>query len=568
MDFKRALAQALSTPTEMKQEDAYAVIEVPPQRSMGDYAFPCFQLAKSMRKAPQAIAADLAESLPLPDGFVRLEAQGPYLNAFVDPEARAFDVLSDVMASDGKYGQSDEGAGRVITIDYSSINIAKPFHIGHLSSTAIGHSLYRLCRHLGYHPVGINHLGDWGTQFGKLIVAFDKWGDIEAIEAGGVRELLKIYVRFHEEAETDETLNDEARAAFKSLEDNDPEAMRLYEWFKEITLRDVNHIYQILGIEFDSYAGESFYNDKMDRVIDELREKNLLVQDQGAWVVKFPEEEKMPPCLILKADGATLYATRDLAAAIYRKENYDFYRSLYVVAYQQNLHFRQLFKVLEMMGYDWAKDCKHVAFGMVSMEDGTFSTRSGKVIFLDDVFARATERALELIQEKSPDLENKEAVAQQVGVGALVYNTLSASRIKDITFSWDRALSFEGETGPYCQYTHARCCSVLRKAGNAVPSSLDGVDLASLSDSYAQALLAEIGQFPDVLHRALEECEPFLLTRSVTSICQAYSRFYYEKRILDAPENERAARLLLTDATRQVIKIGLYLLGIEAPDQM
>ncbi len=567
MDFKHALIKALMAHTDLNEEQLQGLIEIPPQREMGDYAFPCFALAKTLRKAPPVIASELAASLVLPEGFLEAKPMGPYLNFFVDPVLRARAVLAAVTEKGERYGSGDEGQGRVVTMDFSSINIAKPFHIGHLSSTVIGHALYNLYAFLGYQPVGINHLGDWGTQFGKLIVAFDRWGDRATIDAGGVRELLKIYVRFHDEAEKDDSLNEEARSAFRDLENGDPRAVELYDWFKEITLKEVSHIYDILGITFDSYAGESFYNDKMDRVVDELKEKGLLVQDQGAWVVEFPEEEKMPPCLILKADGATLYATRDIAAALYRKEHYHFYKSLYVVAYQQNLHFRQLFKVIEMMGYEWAKDMVHVAFGMVSMEEGTLSTRSGRVIFLDEVFAKATERARKLIEEKSPDLENKDSVAQQVGVGALVYNTLSAGRIKDITFSWDRALNFDGETGPYCQYSHARCCRILRKANHPLPA-LSTIDYSALSDRYAQEVLRQIGDFPEAIRRAVDENEPHLVTRCVTRICQAYSKFYDEKRIVDAPENERDARLVLTNATRNVIRTGLHLLGIQAPEQI
>ena len=567
MDLKMALAHALAPSTGLDSQQLYQLIEVPPQRSMGDYAFPCFALAKTLRKAPPAIAAELAGSLTLPEGISSVTPLGPYLNFFADPAQRARAVLSAIHTQGERYGSSDEGQGRVITIDYSSINIAKPFHIGHLSTTVIGHALYNLYGFLGYHPIGINHLGDWGTQFGKLIVAFHRWGDRQRIEEGGVRQLLEIYVRFHDEAEKDDTLNQEARAAFKRLEEGDQESLALYHWFKDITLREVSHIYDMLGIQFDSYNGESFYNDKMDRVIDELKEKHLLVQDKGAWVVEFPEEEKMPPCLILKADGATLYATRDIAAALYRKEHYHFYQSLYVVAYQQNLHFRQFFKVVEMMGYDWAKDMKHIAFGMVSMEEGTLSTRSGRVIFLDEVFRKATERALALIEEKSPGLENKAVVAQQVGVGALVYSTLSASRIKDITFSWDRALNFEGETGPYCQYTYARCCSVLRKAPGALPAHED-IDDDALTDEYAQELLRQMGDFPAAIRRAVAENEPFVVTRAVTLICQAYNKFYDKKRILDAPPHERDARLSLISAARLVIQTGLSLLGIQAPERM
>lgn len=565
MNIKELLAQSLAAPTNLEANRILELLEVPPDPGMGDFALPCFALAKTLRKAPPAIAAEIAGGFCPPDFISRVDNVGGYVNFFVDPVFLAKTVLKAVAEQGERYGGSNEGEGRVVCIDYSSINIAKPFHIGHLSSTVIGHALYNIYQHLGYRAVGINHLGDWGTQFGKLIVAFQRWGNKAKIEAGGVRELLDIYVRFHDEAERDPSLEDEARAQFKKIEDHDENAMTLFSWFKDITLKEVGRIYDMLGITFDSYAGESFYNDKMQRVIDELRQKNLLVEDDGAYVVKFDEADNMPPCLLLKADGATLYATRDIAAALYRKDHYDFYKALYVVAYQQNLHFRQWFKVVEMMGCEWAKDLEHVAFGMVSIEDGTLSTRKGRVLFLEEVFEKAIEKTRAIIEEKSPNLEDKDGVAKLVGVGALVYNTLSASRIKDITFSWDRALNFEGESGPYCQYTHARCCSVLKKAGALETGELHP---EALCDAQAQALLKLIRDFPEAVSRACKTNEPFLVTRQVTDIAQAYNKFYFEHRILNAPPDERTARLALTAAARSTIATGLRLLGIAAPEQM
>lgn len=565
MNFKLQTAEVLGSLTGADTDTIYPLIEVPPKREMGDFAFPCFSLAKTLRKAPPLIAQDIAQRFPQAPWLDRVEAVSGYVNVFLNGEIIARTTIEAVSAAGNRYGGSDEGMGRVVCMDYSSINIAKPFHIGHLSSTAIGHSLYRIYQFLGYRPIGINHLGDWGTQFGKLIVAFQRWGDRDAIEQGGVREMLKIYVQFHEEAARDDSLNDEARAAFKRIESGDPDALALFQWFKDITLKEVGKIYERLDIEFDSYAGESFYNDKMDRVIDELESHNLLESDQGAWVVKFPEEENMPPCLVKKADGASLYVTRDIAAAIYRKEHYDFYKSLYIVAYQQNLHFKQLFRVVDMMGYPWAKDMEHVAFGMVSIEEGTLSTRSGRVLFLQEVFEKATEKALELIEQKSPDLEDKPRVAAQIGIGALIYSTLSASRIKDISFSWSRTLNFEGETGPYCQYTHARACSVLRKAGT-VPT--DGIDYSLLGDEHAQALIALLAAFPFAVQRACKDNEPYIVTRAVTDIAHAFNKFYFEQRILDAPDATRAARLALTNAARQTIANGLFLIGVYAPERM
>jgi arginyl-tRNA synthetase len=565
MDFKLSLAQALESASGVGAAELCGMLETPPNPEMGDFALPCFKLAKSLRKAPPMIAQQLQQNLQAPEFISRVEVAGGYLNFFVDPSYYARTVLQNIRAQGEKYGSSDEGAGRVICIDYSSINIAKPFHIGHLITTVLGHALYNIYNFLGYKSVGINHLGDWGTQFGKLIVAYKNWGDHDTIEQGGINELLKIYVKFHDEAEKDDSLNDEARHWFKKIEDGDGEALALFDWFKTITLREVSRVYDLLGITFDSYAGESFYNDKMDRVIDELKAKNLLSLDNGASVVHFPEELKMPPCLILKADGATLYATRDIAAALYRKDHYDFYKCLYVVAYQQDLHFRQWFKVVEMMGYDWYKDLEHVSFGMVSMEDGAMSTRKGRVVFLEDVLKQAIQKTRAIMDEKSPDLENKDQVAKEVGVGAIVFNALSSGRIKDITFSWDRALNFDGETAPYCQYTYARCCSVLSKAGGAPQGD---IDYSVLSDAESQVLIKALGDFPAALRKACAANEPFMVTRQVIEIAKAANKFYFEHRILGEAENIKNARLALLDAAKTVIKTGLGLIGVSAPEKM
>ena len=397
-----------------------------------------------------------------------------------------------------------------------------------------------------------------------MIVAFLRWGDGDKEKCGSVRELVKLYVRFHDEAEKDDSLNDEARAWFKKIEDNDPQAMDLFLWFKEITLRDVKKVYDMLGVDFDSYAGESFYQDKMQPVVDELKEKNLLVKDDGASIVDL-SEYNMPPCIILRSDGATLYATRDLAAAIYRKNTYDFYKSLYVVAYQQNLHFKQVFKVLELMGKEWVKDCIHVNFGMVSMEDGTLSTRKGKVLYLEDVLDASIEKTLEIIKEKSPDLEGKEDVARDVGVGAVIWGALYNGRIKDIVFSWNKALNFDGETGPYAQYTHARCCSVLRKAGGF---DAENIDYSCLGDEAATALIKAIGALPEIIKEAANKNEPYLISRGVIDICSCFNKFYYDDRIMDDDKSIRNARLALTEASRMAIKTGLYLVGLRAPEKM
>ena len=564
MEQKHQLAAAISQKTGIGQAEILDWIETPPNPDLGDYAFPCFRLAKALRKAPPAIAAELKETVALPAGISRAEVTGGYLNFFADKSSFVAGILDKILSNGEKYGSDHLGGGRSVCIDYSSINIAKPFHIGHLSSTAIGSALYRIYGFLGYAPVGINHLGDWGTQFGKMIVAYKNWGDRALVERESVRGLVKLYVRFHDEAADHPELNDEARSWFRKIETGDPEALALFNWFKEITMKEVFKVYDLLGVKFDSYAGESFYEDKMAPVVEAMRQKGILKEDQGAQIVDLSAYD-MPPCIILRSDGATLYATRDIATAIYRKDTYDFVKSLYVVAYQQNLHFRQLFKVLELMGYRWVKDCEHVNFGMVSMEEGTLSTRHGNVVYLEDVLNAAMEKTLEIIKEKSPDLENKEEAAKAVGVGAVIWGVLYNSRIKDITFSWPKVLNFDGETGPYVQYTHARCCSVLKKAGGYDKSC---VDTSLLTDAASMAVIKAMGNFPAAVRAAAEKNEPYLVARAVMDVAGATNKFYYDNRIMDEDKAVRNARLALTDAARTVIKTGLYLVGLQAPERM
>ncbi|NLI22105.1 MAG: arginine--tRNA ligase [Clostridiales bacterium] len=566
-----ALAAAFPDAPAQPAAEIAGYLEVPPEKEMGDYAFPCFRLSKTLRKGPLQIAQALAQGISAPD-VCEARALGGYLNFFFRRDAFARRTVEKVLSAQGRFGAADIGNGRTVCIDYSSINIAKRFHIGHLSTTMIGHSLKRIFDFLGYATVGINHLGDWGTQFGKLISAYRRWGNREEIERGGVEALSRLYVKFHEEAGAQEkatgahTLEDEGRAYFKAIEDGDPEALRLFNWFKELTLRDCARVYDLLGVTFDSYAGESFYNDKMGRVIDELRDKGLLTVSEGASIVDLSDAD-MPPCLILKKDGATLYATRDIAAALYRADTYRFDKCLYVVAYQQDLHFRQWFKVVEKMGYPWAADLVHVAFGMISYEGQTLSTRKGYVVYLEDLLRRAQEKALAIIEEKSPNLADKETVARQVGIGAVIYADLQNNRIKDIDFWWDRALNFDGETGPYVQYTHARCCSVLRKAAEqAAPPAEPAYE--GLSDDWAQDLLRIISRFPEAVADAADKYEPSIVTRAVTDVAKAYNKFYYENRIIDAEPGVREARIRLTDAARDVLRTGLYLIGMEAPERM
>ena len=569
MDFKLAIAQEINSALAVTLGDAgltdeqiAAALEVPPDTAMGDYAFPCFKLSKALHKSPMMISDALAAAISA-DYLARVESVKGYLNFFIDRATYAEKVLDAVLAEGDHYGSDDSGVGKTVVLDYSSINIAKRFHIGHLSSTMIGNALYKLHKFFGYEAVGVNHLGDWGTQFGKMLAAYKRWGDKETVEKGGVDEMTKLYVRFNTEAKENPSLDDEGRAWFKAIEDGNEEALEIFNWFKTVTLQDAERVYEVLGVKFDSYAGESFYNDKMEPIVAELREKGLLKEDQGAQIVDL-EPWGMPPAIILRSDGATLYMTRDLAAMKYRRDTYNFDKCLYVVAYQQDLHFKQLFKVAELLGWDWAKGCEHVNFGMVSLSGQAIHTREGHVLYLEDVLKTAIDKARVIIDEKSPDLENKDEIARQIGVGACVFFDLYNNRIKDIDFDWDRALNFEGETGPYVMYTHARASSVLRKAGacDAAP------DYSALADPEAQDVVRLLEQFPETLKLALDRSEPSMITRYSVDLAQAYNKFYYERRILDDDMGARAARLALTKAARQTIRVALSLIGLEAPERM
>ena len=564
-DFKLAIANCLKEKIEdLTLEEIVALIEVPPNKEMGDFAFPCFKLAKVFRKAPNMIAADLAENIEANGAISKVMPLGGYVNFFVNKSQLAKTVINDVLTKKEKYGHSDLGQEKAVVIDFSSPNIAKPFHIGHIRTTVIGNALYKIYDSQGYNVVRVNHLGDYGTQFGKLIVAFKLWGSKEAVEANPIPELLKLYVKFHEEAEQKPEMEDEARAWFTKLENGDEEAKALWQWFRDESLKEFARVYDLLDIEFDSYAGESFYSDKMGVVIDQLKEKGLLVQSQGTNVVDL-EQYNMPPALITKNDGSTLYMTRDLAAAIYRKNTYDFDKCIYVVGSQQSLHFQQLFKVLELMGYEWSKDLIHVPFGMVALEEGTMSTRKGRVVFLEDVLKQAVEKTKEIVLSKNPNAKNVDQIAKQVGVGAVVFQELSNSRIKDYTFSWSRTLSFEGETGPYVQYTHARCCAVLRKAEEEVTTDIN-YDL--LSDGDGAEVLKVIGSFNKSILAAMRKNEPHIITRFVLDLAQAFNKFYHDNPILVDDVEVRKARLALVAATRQTIENALALLGMHAPERM
>ena len=564
-DFKVAIANCLKEKIEdLTLEEIVALIEVPPNKEMGDYAFPCFKLAKVFRKAPNMIAAELAETIEAKGQISKVMPLGGYVNFFVNKSQLAESVIKDVLTKKENYGHSDLGQNKAVVIDFSSPNIAKPFHIGHIRTTVIGNALYKIYDSQGYNVVRVNHLGDYGTQFGKLIVAFKLWGNKEAVEANPIPELLKLYIQFHDEAEKKPEMEDEARAWFTKLENGDEEAKALWQWFRDESLKEFARVYDLLDIEFDSYAGESFYSDKMDTVIDQIKEKGLLKESQGTNVVDL-EEYNMPPALITKNDGSTLYMTRDLAAAIYRKNTYDFDKCIYVVGSQQSLHFQQLFKVLELMGFEWSKDLVHVPFGMVALEEGTMSTRKGRVVFLEDVLKQAIEKTKETVLSKNPNAKNVDEIAKQVGVGAVVFQELSNSRIKDYTFSWERTLSFEGETGPYVQYTHARCCAVLRKANEEVTTDIN-YDLLSSGD--AAEVLKVIGSFNKSILSAMRRNEPHIVTRFVLDLAQAFNKFYHDNPILVEDEELRKARLALVAATRQTLENGLKILGMHAPERM
>ena len=565
MDYKKHIAEKLAS-CGIDKEEIEAAIAVPPDNKMGDYALPCFKFAKVMRKSPVAIAEELKNTFATDDAISEVEAVNGYLNFRVNRTALVKETLEKIAEQGEAFGSSDMGNGKTICIDYSSVNIAKPFHIGHLSTTVIGGPLYRIFKFLGYNTVGINHLGDYGTQFGKLIYAYKHWGSEEAGEEGGAKEITPPYVRYHKESENDPSMDDEARSYFKLIENGDEECVKLFNLFKEITLKEVEKIYDELDIKFDSYAGESFYNDKMQPVIDELAEKGLLVESEGAKIVDL-EKYGMPPCIILRSDGASLYATRDLAAACYRKEHYDFDKCLYVVAYQQNLHFKQIFKVLELMGKPWAKDLVHVAYGMVSLLDDNgnqvaMSTRNGTVVLLEDVLKKCHEKCLEIIEQKNPDLEDKENVARQVGTGAVIFGALSNSKIKDIAFSYSKILNFDGETGPYVQYTAARIKSVLRKGGAIGKYEIKNVN----EDEYQ--LIALLSTFPDVVKAAAERLEPFFVTRYAIDVASAFNKFYFDCKIIGDDANETNFRLAISSATLTVLSSALTLLGIKVPERM
>jgi len=570
IDYKDIIAELITQSGEgLEKEQVKAMIEVPVDEKMGDYAFPCFKLAKTLRKAPPLIAKDIAakiEGMPI---FDKVEQVNAYVNMFISREDFVSSVIKEAVSEEENYGRNTMGQGKKVIVEYSSPNIAKPFHIGHIRSTVIGNSIYKIYDFLGYDTVRINHLGDYGTQFGKMICAYRHWGNREDVTKDPIKTLLGYYTRFYKEADKDPSLDQEAREIFTKLEHGQKEEVELWQWFRDESLKEFKRVYEMLGIEFDSYAGESFYSDKMPRFVGELTEKGLLKKSEGAQIVDL-EEYGMSPALITKSDGSTLYITRDIAAAVYRKEHYDFYKNIYVVSSGQNLHFQQWIKIVELLGYEWARDCVHIPFGLVSLEDGTMSTREGRVVFLEEVLSRALEKTREIIKEKNVNTEDIETTAKQVGIGAVVFQELSNNRIKDYVFSWDRVLNFDGETGPYVQYTHARAASVLRKAG-AVDAGTDGskeIKAEHIKSDSAYDLAKLIYKFPDTVVEAGEKYEPSIITRHIVNVAQAFNRFYHDEHILTEDENEKTAKLALVRAAKTTIKNGLGLLGIEAPEKM
>lgn len=561
--MKEQVIELIASAADLDKETVAGILEIPPRADMGDYAFPCFQLAKSLHKAPPLIAAGIAEKINKTEIIDKLEVKGAYLNFFLKKDILVKNMVENASVPD--FGASTLGNGKTICIDYSSPNVAKNFHVGHLRTTIIGNSLYKIYSKLGYQVERINHLGDWGTQFGKLIVAYKAWGNKEAVEKDGVAELMRLYVKFHEEAEKDDSLNDQARDWFTRMEKGNEEALSIWQWFVDISLEEYKRTYELLGMEFDHYLGESFYRDKTADVVKRLQDANLLQESQGAQIVDL-EEYNMAPCLIMKKDGSSIYATRDLAAIFYRKATWNFDKCLYVTGQEQKLHFAQVFKVVELLGNEWAKDSLvHIPYGLVSLEGAKLSTRSGNIIYAEDILLEAIDKVKQIILTKNPDLENKDETAKMVGVGAIIFHDLYNQRIKDVSFKWDKVLNFDGETGPYVQYTYCRCASILRSVSYDENAA---IDYNQLLDEEAIALLKEINRFPQVVLDAAEKYEPSVVARFAMDVAQAFSRFYNACRVNVEDDNIRNARVKLVSLTKTTLRDALDLLGISCPEQM
>lgn len=564
INFKEKVRDALSIVIEgLSKEEIENLIETPPSFDMGDYAFPVFRLAKTYKKAPNLIAEEIKEKLSHNEYFDKVENAGPYVNFFICKEKLLEIVYKEIEEKGDMYGSSDMGKGKNVIVEFSSPNIAKPMHIGHIRSTVIGNALYHIFKHLGYNTIAINHLGDYGTQFGMLIAAYKLWGDREAIEKNPIDELLDLYVRYNKLQELDPAARDTARDWFKKLEQGDEEATEIWTWMKKLSIVEFEKVYDMLGIKYDSYKGEAFYSDKMPAVIEEIKEKNIGKMDDGAYIVDL-KPYGLTPLIIVKSNGTTTYATRDIAAARYRKKTYDFYKNIYVVASEQNLHFQQWKQVLKLMGDEWADDCIHVNFGLISLKDGALSTRQGRVLKLEDVLNKAIEKTREIIEKRNPNLENKEEVAKMVGTGAIVFQELFNQRIKDYVFDWDKTLSFEGETGPYAQYTYARCKSLIEKSGGFDPAKVD----FSLVKDEAYEILKYVYDLPRTIVLAMEKYEAFYITRNIIDIAKSFNKYYAANQIITDDEKLTNSRLAIVDIVQKAIKVGMNLIGVQTPDRM
>ena len=567
IDFKKQIAKSIANVLEIDANEIEKSIENPKGTDNGDYAFPCFRLAKTLRKAPPIIAEEIKEKIEVNQNEIsKIEVVGGYINFFVNKEALGSQVLQEI-ANNEQYGKSEKGKNKNIVIDYSAPNIAKPFHIGHLRSTVIGASLYKIYKYLGYNVTGINHLGDYGTQFGKLIEGYKRWGTEYNIDENPIDELTKIYIRINQACKDDETILEECRNNFKKLEDGDKYCVELWNKFKDASLKEFQKVYDILGTQFDSWNGEAFYSDKMQEIVEILENTGKLVKSEGARIIDL-EEKGMAPCIIEKSNGSSTYATRDLAAIMYRARTYDFDKALYVTSYEQVLHFKQVFETAKLLGLDekYANGLEHVPFGMVLLKTGKMSTREGNMIKLEDLLNEAMSRAKAIIEEKNPELENKDEIAKKVGIGAVIFNDLANSRVKDEIFDWDTILNFQGETGPYIQYTYVRTKSVIEKAGG-IPDIKD-VNSAQLLDDSSSKILKVIYNFEDILKQVTDKNEPSILSRYLIDLAKAYSNFYNENKIIVDDKEIQNARVYLTYAVGKVLKIGAGLLGIEMPDKM
>ena len=566
LDFKEIIASEIKNATGLEKEELKSYIEVPKDSSMGDYAFPCFKLAKELKKAPQIIAAEINEKLQIDENVItKVEIVGGYINFYVNNVTLIKEVLKEYDDKKEEYGNSKIGEGKNVVIDYSAPNIAKPFHIGHLRSTVIGGALYNIYKFLNYNVTGVNHLGDYGTQFGKLIEGYKLWGEKYNIEENPIDELTKIYVRINELCKEDEKVLENCRNNFKKLEDKDPYCLEIWTKFRELSLKEFQKVYDMLGSKFDSWNGEAFYSDKMQEIVESLEKTGKLISSEGARVI---ELENMAPCIIEKTNGSTTYATRDLAAILYRARNYNFDKAIYVTSYEQVLHFKQVFEVAKLLGIDekYTNGLEHVPFGMVRLKTGKMSTREGNIVKLEELLNEAITRALKVVEEKNPDLENKEEVAKKVGLGAVIFNDLSNSRIKDEIFDWDMMLNFQGETGPYVQYIYVRTKSVLEKAGY-IPDFKE-IDTNNLSDESSFNTVKIISNFSDILKQVVDKNEPSILARYLIELSQSFSSFYNNNKIIGEDRDKQDARLYLTYVVGNILKTGANLLGIEMPDRM